>query len=46
MIQASDPKFDSLETRALLDSTHPAAIEAVPEDRVTRTSCRPAWFTA
>jgi mono/diheme cytochrome c family protein len=35
MIQASDPKFDSLETRALLDSTHPVAIEAVLEDRVT-----------
>jgi mono/diheme cytochrome c family protein len=35
MIQASDPKFDSLETRALLDSTHPAAIEAVLEDRIT-----------
>jgi mono/diheme cytochrome c family protein len=36
MILASDPKFDSLETRALLDSTHPAAIEAVLEDRVTQ----------
>ncbi len=35
MILASDPKFDSLETRALLDSTHPVAIEAVLEDRVT-----------
>ncbi len=35
LIQASDPKFDTAETRALLDSTHPAAVEAVPEDNVT-----------
>ncbi|HEY5375327.1 MAG TPA: quinol:electron acceptor oxidoreductase subunit ActD, partial [Polyangiaceae bacterium] len=36
LIQASDPKFDSLETRALLNSTHPVAIETVLEDRVTK----------
>ncbi|HEX3855215.1 MAG TPA: DUF3341 domain-containing protein, partial [Polyangiaceae bacterium] len=35
MIQASDPKFDDAETRELLESTHPVAIEAVKEDRVT-----------
>jgi mono/diheme cytochrome c family protein len=35
MIEASDPKFDDVETRALLETTHPVAIEAVPEDRVT-----------
>jgi mono/diheme cytochrome c family protein len=35
MIQASDPKFDDVDTRALLETTHPVAIEAVLEDRVT-----------
>lgn len=35
MIEASDPKFDDVETRELLLATHPVAIEAVPEDRVT-----------
>jgi len=35
MIEASDPKFDDVETRALLESTHAVAIEAVLEDRVT-----------
>ena len=35
MIQASDPKFDEVDTRQLLETTHPVAIEAVKEDRVT-----------
>jgi mono/diheme cytochrome c family protein len=35
MIEASDPKFDDVETRSLLESTHAVAIEAVLEDRVT-----------
>jgi len=35
LIEASDPKFDDADTRALLNGTHPAAIEAVFEDRIT-----------
>ncbi len=35
IIQAIDPKFDDAETKALLESTHPVAIEAIKEDRVT-----------
>jgi len=35
MIEASDPKFDDVETRELLESTHAVAIEAVLEDRLT-----------
>ena len=35
MIQASDPKFDDDDTRELLETTHPVAIEAVLEDRKT-----------
>jgi len=35
MIEASDPKFDEVETRELLESTHAHAVEAVLEDRVT-----------
>ena len=35
MILASDPKFDEAETNALLFTTHPVAVEAVKEDRVT-----------
>jgi len=35
MIEASDPKFDDIETRELLASTHAVAIETVLEDRVT-----------
>ncbi len=35
LIRASDPKFDDVETRALLATTHPVAVEAVLEDRVT-----------
>lgn len=38
LIQASDPKFDDADTRALLDSTGPAVLEDVPEDRVTQNS--------
>ncbi|HEY2409381.1 MAG TPA: quinol:electron acceptor oxidoreductase subunit ActD [Polyangiaceae bacterium] len=35
LVQASDPKFDESETRALIDSTHPQAVELVPEDHKT-----------
>ena len=42
LIQASDPKFDESDTRALLDSTQPVALEAVPEDRVTPDQIPPA----
>jgi mono/diheme cytochrome c family protein len=35
LIQAADPKFDETDTRALIDSTHPVAVEDVMEDRVT-----------
>lgn len=35
MIEASDPKFDEVETRELLMTTHPVAVEVVLEDRVT-----------
>jgi len=42
LIQASDPKFDDAETRALVDSTHPVAVEAVPEDRTTSDQIPPA----
>jgi len=35
MILASDPKFDDVETRQLLEATHPVAIEAVLEDHKT-----------
>ena len=35
MILASDPKFDEVETNALLQSTHPVEVEAVKEDHVT-----------
>ena len=34
LIQASDPKFEH-DTRALIDETHPVAVENVLEDRVT-----------
>jgi mono/diheme cytochrome c family protein len=33
MIEAADPKFDDKSTRALLDGTHPHAVEAILEDR-------------
>lgn len=33
MIQAADAKFDEHDTRALIDGTHPVAIENVLEDR-------------
>src|SRR4051812_7525835 len=35
MIQAADAKFDEHDTRALIDETHPVAVENVLEDRVT-----------
>jgi mono/diheme cytochrome c family protein len=35
LIQAADPKFDEQDTRALIEKTHPAAVENVVEDRVT-----------
>lgn len=35
MIEASDPKFDEVETQKLLDATHPVATELVREDRST-----------
>jgi mono/diheme cytochrome c family protein len=35
LIEASDPKFDEADTKELLESTHAASIESVPEDRVT-----------
>lgn len=35
LIQSADPKFDEKDTRALIDTTHPVAVEDVMEDRVT-----------
>jgi len=35
IIQAIDPKFDEVETKALLESTHPVVVESFKEDRVT-----------
>ncbi len=35
LIEASDPKFDAKDTRALLDSTKPAVLDEVLEDRAT-----------
>jgi len=35
LVEAADPKFDEEATRALIDGTHPAAVEAIPEDRTT-----------
>lgn len=35
IIQAIDPKFDEAETKALLEATHPVAVESIKEDRVT-----------
>jgi mono/diheme cytochrome c family protein len=35
MIQAADPKFDEDDTRKLIDTTKPVAVENVLEDRVT-----------
>jgi mono/diheme cytochrome c family protein len=42
LIQAADSKFDEQDTRALIDATHPVAIENVLEDRVTPDSFPPA----
>jgi len=35
LIEAADPKFDEESTKALLEGTHPAAVETVKEDNVT-----------
>ncbi len=35
LIQASDPKFDAKQTRALLDGTHAELVDEVQEDRTT-----------
>lgn len=35
LVEARDPKFDEESTRELLDSTHPAVLDEVAEDRVT-----------
>ncbi len=35
LIEARDKKFDATDTRALLESTHPAVLDDVAEDRVT-----------
>jgi mono/diheme cytochrome c family protein len=35
LVEARDPKFDEELTRELLESTHPAVLDDVPEDRVT-----------
>jgi len=35
LIEAADPKFDGAKTRALLEGTHPVAIEDVSEDNKT-----------
>jgi mono/diheme cytochrome c family protein len=42
MVQASDAKFDEQDTRALIDATHPVAVENVLEDRVTPDAFPPA----
>jgi mono/diheme cytochrome c family protein len=41
LIEAADPKFDEKATRALIDGTHPQAVEAVPEDRTTSSKLPP-----
>lgn len=35
LVQASDPLFDEKDTRELLENTHPALLDDVPEDRQT-----------
>jgi mono/diheme cytochrome c family protein len=35
LVEAADPKFDEEATKALLDGTHPVAVESVLEDRTT-----------
>ena len=42
LIQAADTKFDEQDTRALVDATHPVAVENVLEDRVTPDTFPPA----
>src|SRR5262245_25186948 len=41
LIEAADPKFDEKATRALIDGTHPSAVEAVAEDRSTSSRLPP-----
>src|SRR5688572_30345363 len=41
LIEAADPKFDDQATRALIDGTHPHAVEAIPEDRSTSNRLPP-----
>jgi mono/diheme cytochrome c family protein len=41
LIEAADPKFDDTTTRALIDGTHPHAVEAIPEDRTTSNKLPP-----
>jgi mono/diheme cytochrome c family protein len=41
LIEAADPKFDDKATRALIDGTHPAAVEAILEDRSTSSKLPP-----
>lgn len=35
LVEAADPKFDEANTKALIDGTHPLAVESVFEDRKT-----------
>ncbi len=42
LIQAADAKFDEQDTRALIDATHPVAVENVLEDRITPDTFPPA----
>src|SRR5687768_1466878 len=37
LIEAADPKFDETRTKALIDGTHPEAVESVFEDRTTES---------
>jgi mono/diheme cytochrome c family protein len=37
LVEAADPKFDETKTKALLDGTHPEAVESVFEDRTTES---------
>jgi mono/diheme cytochrome c family protein len=37
LVEAADPKFDETRTKALIDGTHPEAVESVFEDRTTES---------
>jgi mono/diheme cytochrome c family protein len=37
LVEAADPKFDETKTKALIDGTHPEAVESVFEDRTTES---------